>query len=355
MAARPQNITGLRLGKRPTPTGGRVLSAIGTANPDTRSLLPTPRRKARAVEADVGSAAAPFIRDTNLAARKIDDRARRRNVIIRAVARRGAATAVITAVVAVATIVVARATIVRRFRFGFLLNLLNGRLGFGGKRSLTLLIVQRLRLGGKCIVRRLELLGERRAFLHCLVGFFHLIGRFAFLFAVFIALRFVIGTQLLGFGNHLRVVFVHPGKHVPVLHEVIERIGTQNDVEKRGLTVAIHIVRTIAELTLKVFNALVVVVDFRLTLVHLRRGGIVSVDRGGVIFDLLVQIGIELQQFLKRSIGLRLFFSRRRLSESEFRRRNGNAECGGATHKCTARKIHVFIHKPGPHRLVEII
>lgn len=80
-----------------------------------------------------------------------------------------------------------------------------------------------------------------------------------------------------------------------------------------------------------------------------------SVDRGGVIFDLLVQIGIELQQFLKRSIGLRLFFSRRRLSESEFRRRNGNAECGGATHKCTARKIHVFIHKPGPHRLVEII
>ena len=80
-----------------------------------------------------------------------------------------------------------------------------------------------------------------------------------------------------------------------------------------------------------------------------------EIDRGGVIFDLLVQIGIELQQFLKRSIGLRLFFSRRRLSESEFRRRNGNAECGGATHKCTARKIHVFIHKPGPHRLVEII
>ena len=199
------------------------------------------------------------------------------------------------------------------------------------------------------------MLGERRAFLHCLIGLFHLIGRFAFLFAVFIALRFVIGTQLLGFGNHLRVVFVHPGKHVPVLHEVIERIGTQNDVEERGLTVAIHIVRTIAELALKIFDALVVFVDFRLALVHLRRGGIVSVDRGGVIFDLLVQIGIELQQLLKRSIGLCLLFSSRRLSESEFRRRNGSAECGGAAHKCTARKIHVFIHKPGPHRLVEII
>ena len=80
-----------------------------------------------------------------------------------------------------------------------------------------------------------------------------------------------------------------------------------------------------------------------------------SVNRGGVIFDLLVQIGIELQQLLKRGIGLCLLFSGRRLSESEFRRRNGNAECGGATHKCAARKIHVIIHKPGPHRLVEII
>ena len=250
-----------------------------------------------------------------MATRKIDDRARRRNVIIRAVARRGAATTIIPAA-AVAAIIAVTAIIVRRFRFGFLLNLLDSRLGFGGKRSLTLLIVQCLRLGGKCIVRRLELLGERRAFLHCLVGFFHLIGRFAFLLAVFIALRFVIGTQLLGFGNHLRVVFVHPGKHVPVLHEVIERIGTQNDVEERGLTVAIHIVRTIAELALKIFDALVVFVDFRLALVHLRRGGIVSVDRGGVIFDLLVQIGIELQQLLKRSIGLCLLFSGRRLSES---------------------------------------
>ena len=199
------------------------------------------------------------------------------------------------------------------------------------------------------------MLGERRAFLHRLVGFFHLMGRFALLLAVFVALRFIIGAQFLGFGNHLRVVFVHPGKHVPVLHEVIERIGTQNNVEERGLAIAVHIVRAIAELPLKVFDALVVVVDFRLALVHLRRSGIMSVDRSGVIFDLLVQIGIELQQFLKCSIGLCLLFSCRWLSESEFRRRNGNAECSSATHKCAARKIHVIIHKPGPHRLVEII
>ena len=155
-----------------------------------------------------------------------------------------------------------------------------------------------------------------------------------------LASEFVLGSlQLFAQGlrlvNHIGVVLVHLVEKIPILGELFERGGTQDEIDEARGSVAVHVAGTRAQLVLQIADLAVSVVDFGLLILHRLLRGIALVE-GGVIADFgSLEIGLQADQLVAHRIGLGLLLSSR-LCERGRRSQNGKgAERGRAGEECS--------------------
>ena len=120
------------------------------------------------------------------------------------------------------------------------------------------------------------------------------------------ASEFVLGSlQLFAQGlrlvDHIGVVLVHLVEKIPILGELFERGGTQDEIDEARGSVAVHVAGTRAQLVLQIADLAVSVVDFGLLILHrllrgfalVEGGAVSSYIHGGGKIGVLVQFDVE--------------------------------------------------------------
>ena len=142
-----------------------------------------------------------------------------------------------------------------------------------------------------------------------LLGFFGL-GRGDLLLAGVLVLGglklFAQGLRLV---DHVGVVLVHLVEEIPVLGELFERGGTQDEIDEARRSVAVHVAGTRAQLVLQIADLAVSVVDFGLLGLHRRLRGIALVERGVIADFGSLEIGLQTDQLVAHRIGFGLLLS----------------------------------------------
>ena len=359
MAAACVHVARLSLGNRARPLGGSDLIPCRTANPNARGTRPAARRQAGAVEARTPCRATPHIGHAELALRSSHDRAA---VIVRTAARRGIAArrraaAVVGSVVvrsaAVARGVIARSTTVgcRVIRAAIIARGVISSFSLRGGRSSLFrrFLSSSLFLGKQLGNLRIERIDLVLVLLHKLfslllrrIGLFDLLLGDIGLVGIFLLLGLVVGAKILSLLDHLGIFFIQRGERIPVLREIVERIRTQNNVEERGLAIAVHIAGALGKLILQLVDLRVVIVDFSLALVHLGDCLVVLLHGLVVIRGCSTELLAHRIQLLTSFVSLSLHIGRRRIGEGILRRNHGRgAKGGGSTEEGSSRQACV--------------
>ena len=174
------------------------------------------------------------------------------------------------------------------------------------------------------------------------IGLFDLLLGDIGLVGIFLLLSLVVGAKILSLFDHLGIFFIQRGERIPVLREIVERIRAQNNVEERGLAVAIHVASALGKLILKLVDLRVVIVDFSLALVHLGNCLVVLLHGLVVIRGCNTELLAHRIQLLTSFVGLSLHIGRRRIGEGILRRNHGRgAKGGGSTEEGSSRQACV--------------
>ena len=174
------------------------------------------------------------------------------------------------------------------------------------------------------------------------IGLFDLLLGDIGLVGIFLLLGLVVGAKILSLFDHLGIFFIQRGERIPVLREIVERIRAQNNVEERGLAIAIHVASALGKLILQLVDLRVVIVDFSLALVHLGDCLVVLLHGLVVIRGCSTELLAHRIQLLTSFVGLSLHIGRRRIGEGILRRNHGRgAKGGGSTEEGSSRQACV--------------
>ena len=140
-------------------------------------------------------------------------------------------------------------------------------------------------------------------------------------------------AQRLRLVDHVRVVLVHPVEQTPVLRELGERRGAQDEVEERGGAGAVHVAGANGQLVLQVGDLLVRLVDLDLLGLHGRLRGVPLVDRFVVVVGGSLEVGLQPDELVAHRVGLCLLFGSRLRERRGGSHQGSDAECDGAAEK----------------------
>ena len=182
-----------------------------------------------------------------------------------------------------------------------------------------------------------------------LFGFF---GSDTLLLFEFDLRRLHLGAQVFRLLHHRGIVVVDIVQQIPACGEFLERRGSQDDVERRGLAAAIHTARPLAQLVLQLGDLGVRFVDARLGVGNGLDGRFVLVERFVIVLAGDGQLLLHLVDASANGIGLGELVCGRGLGKSERRpQQRGRTQGSRAKYKRAAIEAAREISHAKPPRI----